>query len=288
MIWLEDRKLQSICSNSMNPQFEKKTITLLPGRRAYFSSDYHLGVPSLAASREREKLIVRWLESIQHDAQAIFLVGDIFDFWFEYNRAVPKGFVRFLGKLAELSDRGTEIIIFTGNHDMWMFDYLKDEIGAVIYRDPVSFTFQSGASSRTMLVGHGDGLGPGDTTYKFLKRIFRNPYFQFLFRLAHPDLGMWIAMEWSKRSKIANVNKGEEHFLGDAHEWLLLYCRDVESSMPHDFYIFGHRHLVLDLQVNAESRYINLGEWVTQQYYAVFDGEDLELKKLVITELETN
>ncbi|TLU98985.1 UDP-2,3-diacylglucosamine diphosphatase [Dyadobacter luticola] len=270
----------------MTPQFEKKTINLLPGRRTYFSSDFHLGVPSLAASREREKLIVSWLDHIQHDAQVVFLVGDIFDFWFEYNKAVPKGFVRFLGKLAELSDRGIELVLFTGNHDMWMFDYLESEIGATIYRDPVSFTFQSETGTRTMLVGHGDGLGPGDNTYKFLKKIFRNPFFQFIFRLAHPDLGIWIAMEWSKRSRLANVNKGEERYLGEAHEWILQYCKEIEINLHHDFYVFGHRHLVLDLNVSKTSRYINLGEWVTQQYYAVFDGRNLELKKVVAAEYE--
>jgi UDP-2,3-diacylglucosamine hydrolase len=207
----------------MNPQFEQKSITLQPGRRVYFSSDYHLGVPSLPKSREREKLIVRWLESIQHDAQTIFLVGDIFDFWFEYNKTVPRGFVRLLGKLAELSDQGIELIIFTGNHDMWMSGYLTEEVGAAIYRNPVSFTFHTSAGSKTILIGHGDGLGPGDSTYKFLKKVFENEFFQSIFRLVHPDVGMWIAMEWSKRSRIANVNKGEERFLGADNEWLFQY-----------------------------------------------------------------
>jgi UDP-2,3-diacylglucosamine hydrolase len=266
----------------MNLQFEKKTISLQSGKRIYFSSDYHLGVPSPASSHDREKLIIRWLASIEQDAQSIFLVGDIFDFWFEYKKAVPKGFVRFLGKLAELSDKGIEIIFFTGNHDMWMFDYLKDEIGAVIYRDPVSFTIESEHGTSTMLVGHGDGLGPGDSTYKFLKKIFRSPFFQLIFRLVHPDVGMWIAMKWSKGSRLANVNKGVEHFRGEENEWLFQYCRTVESSLHHDAYIFGHRHLVLDLQVSTQSRYINLGEWVTQQNFAVFDGKNLALNKVAL------
>ncbi|MCE7066433.1 UDP-2,3-diacylglucosamine diphosphatase [Dyadobacter sp. CY326] len=263
----------------MNFIFEKKTILLQDGRRAYFSSDYHLGVPSAPQSREREKLIVSWLNAIEHDAQVIFLVGDIFDFWFEYNRAIPKGFVRLLGKLAELSDKGIEIIIFTGNHDMWMSGYLTDEIGAPIFRNPVSFTFNSSQGSKTMLIGHGDGLGPGDSTYKFLKKVFENPFFQSVFRIVHPDVGMWIAQEWSKRSRIANVNKGEERFMGEDHEWLLQYCREVEHAQHHDYYVFGHRHLVLDLPVNAGARYINLGEWVTQQHYAAFDGQNITLQK---------
>jgi UDP-2,3-diacylglucosamine hydrolase len=267
----------------MNPQFEQKSITLQPGRRVYFSSDYHLGVPSLPKSREREKLIVRWLESIQHDAQTIFLVGDIFDFWFEYNKTVPRGFVRLLGKLAELSDQGIELIIFTGNHDMWMSGYLTEEVGAAIYRNPVSFTFHTSAGSKTILIGHGDGLGPGDSTYKFLKKVFENEFFQTIFRLVHPDVGMWIAMEWSKRSRIANVNKGEERFLGADNEWLFQYCREIESQHHHDYYIFGHRHLVLDMDVSASSKYINLGEWVSQQHYAVFDGKIVQLLKFTPT-----
>lgn len=263
----------------MSFQFQKKSITIRPGRRIYFSSDYHLGVPTPAASREREKLIVSWLESIRHDAQVVFLVGDIFDFWFEYHRAVPKGFIRLLGKLAELADEGIELVIFTGNHDMWMSGYLTDELGATIYRTPVSFTITSEYGIQQLLVGHGDGLGPGDHTYKFLKKVFENSFFQWLFRVVHPDVGMWIATAWSRKSRLANVNKGEERFLGEDNEWLFIYCKEVEAAVHHDFYIFGHRHLALDMQVGARSRYINLGEWVTQQYYAVFDGKVLDLKK---------
>jgi UDP-2,3-diacylglucosamine hydrolase len=263
----------------MNLQFEQKTISLQEGRRIYFSSDFHLGVPTALKSREREKLLVNWLDSIQNDAQTVFLVGDIFDFWFEYKKAVPKGFVRFLGKLAELSDKGIELIIFTGNHDMWMSGYLTEELNAVIYRNPVVFKIIEKNTKRSFFVGHGDGLGPGDNTYKFLKKIFENSFFQMIFRIVHPDVGMWIAMEWSKRSRLANVNKGEERFLGEDKEWLFQYCKEIEAVQHHDFYVFGHRHLVLDMSVNARSRYINLGEWVTQQHYAVYDGENLEIKK---------
>jgi UDP-2,3-diacylglucosamine hydrolase len=264
----------------MNFSFEKRSVLLQEGRKAYFSSDYHLGVPSFEKSLEREKLIIHWLESIEHDAQVIFLVGDIFDFWFEYKHTVPKGFVRLLGKLAQLTDDGIELIIFTGNHDMWMFDYLTTELGARLYRDPVHFDFVlSDGTVRTLLVGHGDGLGPGDSTYKFLKKIFRSPFFQQVFRWAHPDIGMWIAKEWSRRSRIANVNKGEERFMGEDREWLLQYCKEVEAHQHFDIYIFGHRHLMLDLKVNERSRYINLGEWVTQQNYAVFDGRNIQLLK---------
>ena len=264
----------------MNLNFEKRSITLQQGRKAYFSSDYHLGVPSFEKSLEREKLIVKWLESIEHDAQIIFLVGDIFDFWFEYKHAIPKGFVRLLGKLAQLSDRGIELIIFTGNHDMWMSGYLTEEIGAKISRNPVHYEFRnSNGNSKQILVGHGDGLGPGDATYKFLKKILENSFFQFIFRIVHPDVGIWIAKEWSKRSRVTNVKKGEEHFLGEENEWLFQYCLEVERSQHFDYYIFGHRHLPLDLKVNEKSRYFNLGEWVSQQTFAEFDGEELTLNK---------
>ena len=264
----------------MNFRFEKKTVVLNEGQKAYFSSDFHLGVPTLGKSQEREKLIVKWIESIEHDVQILFLVGDIFDFWFEYNHAIPKGFVRLLGKLAQLADRGVEIVIFTGNHDMWMSGYLTDELGASVYRNPVHFEFinQQGISSE-VLVGHGDGLGPGDKTYKFLKKIFENSFFQFIFRIVHPDVGIWIAKEWSKRSKLANVNKGEERFMGEDKEWLLHYCKEVEQHIHFDYYIFGHRHLTLNLPVTANSRYINLGEWVTLQTFAAFDGTNLSLTK---------
>jgi UDP-2,3-diacylglucosamine hydrolase len=264
----------------MSFQFEKKRIVLREGQKAYFSSDYHLGVPSLAKSQEREKLIVRWIESIEHDAQVLFLVGDIFDFWFEYNHAVPRGFVRLLGKLAQLADRGVELVVFTGNHDMWMSGYLTDELGASIYRNPVHFEFVTydGIGSQ-VLVGHGDGLGPGDKTYKFLKQVFENSFFQFVFRIVHPDVGIWIAKEWSKRSRLANVNKGEERFMGEDKEWLLHYCKEVEQRQHFDLYIFGHRHLTLDLRVAENSRYINLGEWVNLQTFATYDGKNIALSK---------
>lgn len=263
----------------MKLDYERQSIYLKEGKKLYFSSDHHLGVPTPQKSLLREKLIIEWLESIKADAQVIFLVGDIFDFWFEYGYVVPKGFVRILGKLAELTDEGIELIIFTGNHDMWMFGYLTDELGATIYRKPVEFEIKSHNNiSKTLLVGHGDGLGPGDRVYKTLKHIFANRFFQFLFRVVHPDIGMWIATQWSKRSRIANVKKGEEQFMGDDKEWLLQFCKEVEATKHHDFYVFGHRHLPLELKVSEDSRYVNLGEWVTQQTFAVFDGDNLKLK----------
>ncbi len=266
----------------MQIQFEKKQVHLEFGKKIYFASDFHLGVPDKTNSRKREQKIVTWLSVIESDAQAVFLVGDIFDFWFEYKTVIPKGFVRLLGKLADMVDRGIEVIIFTGNHDMWMCDYLTEEIGAQIYRNPVQFEITDvNNSTKKLLVGHGDGLGPGDTTYKFLKKIFENKFFQSVFRFVHPDIGIWIASEWSKRSRVANINKGEEIFMGEEREWLFVYCKEIEAIQHHDYYIFGHRHFVLDLAVAQNSRYINLGEWVSQFHFATFDGKEINLKEFI-------
>lgn len=263
---------------TMGVNFKTESISLQTGKRIYFSSDFHLGAPNAEASLVREKIIVQWLESIRHEAQVIFLVGDLFDFWFEYKHAVPKGHLRFLGKLAELADEGIQLIIFTGNHDMWMSDYFHTELGALIFRDPVHFEVSTHLGEHsTLLVGHGDGLGPGDTTYKQLKKVFENPVARWGFRQIHPDIGIRIANSWSKKSRASNSKKGEEKFMGKENEWLFQYCLGMESVRHHDYYVFGHRHLPLDLQVNTSSRYINLGEWINQRTYGVFDGSEFQL-----------
>ncbi len=206
------------------------------------------------------------------DAGAIFLLGDIFDFWFEYKRVVPKGFVRFQGKLAELADRGIKLYIFTGNHDMWMYDYFPREFGIEVYHDPIELNI----NRHKFIVGHGDGLGPGDNQYKKLKKIFRNKLSQRLFAMLHPGIGVGLAHKWSRKSRLANTNH-EETFHGD-DEHLLVYCREQEAQQHHDYYIFGHRHLVLDMAVADNSRYLNPGDWVTQANYIVYDGHDCQLK----------
>jgi UDP-2,3-diacylglucosamine hydrolase len=249
-------------------------IEIPSGKKIFFASDFHLGVPDHAKSLEREKKIVTWLDSIKHEAHTIFLLGDIFDFWFEYTHAVPKGYIRLLGKLAQLRDDGVEIIFFTGNHDMWMFDYFEKELGISVYREPQILH----TGKHKMLIGHGDGLGPGDRTYKMLKRIFNSRVCQWLFSWIHPNIGIGIANHWSRSSRISNTKK-EEKFQGEDGEFLLLYCKEREAREHHDFYIFGHRHLPLDIRVGDSSRYINLGEWVNFSTYAVYDGENLALKE---------
>jgi UDP-2,3-diacylglucosamine hydrolase len=252
---------------------ESLTISLPEGKKIYFASDFHLGVPDHAGSLERERKVIKWLDSVRHDAHTVFLLGDIFDFWFEYKHAIPKGFIRLQGKLAEMRDQGIDIIFFTGNHDMWMFDYFPKELGIPIYREPVEFL----VGSQKLLVGHGDGLGSGERSYKVLKAFFNSSVCQWLFARLHPNLGMTIATYWSRQSRINNM-KREETFNGSENEYLFVWCSENEKKSHHDFYIFGHRHLPLDLQVGERSRYINTGEWVHRPTFAVYDGKQLMLK----------
>lgn len=244
-----------------------------PGKKIYFASDFHLGVPDQESSLEREKMVVKWLEEIRHDAEEIYLMGDIFDFWFEYKSVVPKGFVRLLGKLAEITDSGIPVYFFTGNHDMWMFGYFPKELNIPVLREPVTKVF----NGKKFFLGHGDGLGPGDHGYKFIKKVFANKFCQWLFARFHPNFGMSIAQYWSRKSRIANGSK-DEKFHGETGEWLVIYSREVLQKEHFDYFLFGHRHLPLDIQLNEKSRYVNLGEWVNYRSYAVFDGEKLELK----------
>ena len=248
------------------------TLENIPaGKKIYFASDFHLGVPSKEESLKREQKIVRWMDTIRPSAHAIFFMGDIFDFWFEYRHTIPKGFIRFQGKLAEFVDAGIPVYFFTGNHDMWMFDYFTDELGIPVFRHNQQFEI----NNKKFFIGHGDGLGPGDHTYKLLKRIFANPICQWLFARIHPNLGMSIAHMWSRKSRISSTKKEVKRF--GEEEWLLLYSREKEKEQHHDYYVFGHRHLPMELEVNDQSKYINLGEWVNYNTYAEFDGKELKL-----------
>lgn len=244
-----------------------------PGKNIYFLSDFHLGVPNHAASLKREKHIVQFLSAIQKDAAAIFIVGDLFDFWYEYRKVVPKGFVRILGKMAELTDMGIPVYFFVGNHDMWMSGYFENELNIPVYYEPREFEF----NGKKFLIGHGDGLGPGDRGYKFLKKVFRNKACQWLFGLLPPYLGMSIA-HWSSKSSRAATGENEAQFLGEDREWLITYCKEVLQKKHFDFFIFGHRHLPIDFPLNGGSRYINLGDWLRYYSYAVFDGQQIALK----------
>lgn len=247
-------------------------IELDPHKKIYFASDFHLGAPDEKSSLVREKKIIKWLDCVSKDAQAIFLVGDVFDFWFEYKTVIPKGFIRFQGKLAELMDRGISILLFTGNHDLWMFDYFPKYLDIPVYRQPLVLQ----VNEHRLYVGHGDGLGPGDHFYKLLKRVFTSPFFQWIFKWVHPSIGMGVATYWSHCSRRSN-DKKEDPFLNE-NEWLLRYSKQIERSAHHDFYIFGHRHMPLEMNVSDRATYFNLGEWVNNCTYLVFDGKTAELK----------
>jgi UDP-2,3-diacylglucosamine hydrolase len=244
-----------------------------PGKKIYFLSDFHLGAPDHATSLVRERRIVAFLERIRVDAAVIFIVGDLFDFWYEYRTVVPKGYTRILGKLAEITDSGIPIHFFTGNHDMWMSGYFEEELNIPVYHEPKTFSF----NGKTFYVGHGDGLGPGDHGYKFLKKIFRNKICQGLFGVLPPLVGVGVAGWLSRRSR-AMTGSSDAQFLGEDKEWLVIYCRGLLRSERYDFFIFGHRHLPIDLLLDPSgSRYINLGDWIRYYTYAVFDGEQLSL-----------
>ena len=249
-------------------------MKLAEGKKIYFASDFHLGAPDRERSLVREKAVVAWLEMARKDAAEIFLVGDIFDFWFEYKRAVPRGYTRLLGKISEITDSGIPVHVFTGNHDMWIFDYLPQECGVIIHRNPIVKEW----NGKRLMIGHGDGLGPGDYGYKFIKKIFASKVCQWLFARLHPNFGIWLAQSLSGYSRSTTGDK-DQTFLGEENEWLMIHCREILQKEHFDFFIYGHRHLPIDLPLNEKSRYINLGEWLTSNTYAVFDGEKSELKK---------
>jgi len=243
------------------------------GKHIYFLSDFHLGTPSYTESLMREKKVVAFLDSIKATAAEILIVGDMFDFWFEYKTTVPKGYVRLLGKLAELTDAGIKIHFFVGNHDMWMSGYFEQELNIPVYFHPKTFEW----NGKKFFVGHGDGLGPGDHSYKFLKSVFRNPISQWLFGAVHPSWGIGLANYFSRSSRAKTGNK-DKQFYGEEGEWLIIFCRQTLAKEHFDFFIFGHRHLPIDYKLTDTSRYINLGDWLHYFTYAVFDGNNVELK----------
>jgi UDP-2,3-diacylglucosamine hydrolase len=248
-------------------------MQLESGKKIYFLSDFHLGAPNHEASLVREKRIVRFLDEIKNDAAVIFILGDLFDFWYEYKKVVPKGFVRILGKLAELTDSGIIVHFFVGNHDMWMSGYFEQELNIRVFYDPEEFEF----NGKKFLIGHGDGLGPGDHKYKFMKMVFRNRFSQWLFGMLHPASGIGLADYFSRKSRASTGNE-DERFLGEEKEWLIVYSRELLQKKHFDFFVFGHRHLPIEFKLNDKSIYINLGDWIKYNSYAEFDGQNIELK----------
>ena len=243
-------------------------------KKIYFASDQHFGAPTTELSKPREQKFVNWLDSIKGDAEAIFLLGDLFDFWFEYKKVVPKGFIRVLGKLAELRDSGIPIYFFVGNHDLWMDDYFQTELDIPVYHDNKEFEF----FGKTFLIGHGDGKGPGDMGYKRMKKVFTNPFSKWLFRWLHPDIGVALAQHLSVKNKLISGSE-DVQFLGEDNEWLVLYAKRKLETKHYNYFVFGHRHLPMIINVGDKSEYINLGDWIGYFTYGVFDGEKFELKE---------
>lgn len=246
----------------------------MSNKKIFFASDQHLGAPTPELSFPREKKFVKWLDTIKDEAEAIFLLGDLFDFWFEYKTVVPKGFVRVLGKLAEIRDSGIPIYFFTGNHDLWMHDYFEKELDIPVYHRPQEFTF----NNKRFLIGHGDGLGPGDKGYKRMKKVFTNPLSKWLFRWLHPDVGVRLAQYLSVKNKLISGD-ADVKFLGEENEWLVQYSKRKLETKHYDYFIFGHRHLPMQIKIGENATYINLGDWVGYFTYGIFDGETFELKE---------
>jgi len=246
-------------------------ITTSENKKVYFASDQHLGAPTAELSLPRERKFVAWLDTIKKDAEAVFLLGDLFDFWFEYKKVVPKGFVRVLGKLAELSDAGIPIYFFVGNHDLWMRDYFEKELNIPVFHESKEFEI----NGHLFLIGHGDGLGPGDKGYKRMKKVFTFPFAKWLFRWLHPDWGVKLGQYMSVKNKLIS-GEDDAQFLGDENEWLVQYCKRKLMEKHYDYFVFGHRHLPLEIDLGKNSKYINLGDWI--QYFTY--GEYMKTFKL--------
>ncbi|MCF8226624.1 MAG: UDP-2,3-diacylglucosamine diphosphatase [Bacteroidales bacterium] len=240
----------------------------------YFASDMHLGMHPEDSSKEREKLVVQWLHSIEHNAKELWLLGDVFDYWFEYKKVVPRGFIRFIGKLADLADKGTEIHIFPGNHDVWFFDYFPDEIGAKIHHDPVIIKF----GNKTFYLSHGDGLTKKDRIYLLIKSMFRNKFLQWCYARIHPNGSSAFAQWWSRKSRyskdMVHPFKGEEN-----EEQILFSISFLEKNPGIDLFIFGHRHVPYDINIGNEKRVVCLGDWISNFTYGIFDGTEFRLEK---------
>lgn len=246
-------------------------------KNIYFASDFHLGIPDHDSSLVREKRLVSWLDEISPEAEEIFLMGDVFDFWFEYKSVVPKGYVRLLGKIAEITDAGTPVHLFRGNHDIWAFDYLEKETGMILHRHPEIRFF----NGQKFYLGHGDGLGPGDNGYKFLKKVFENRFNQWLFRWLHPDLGARMALYFSRKSRYANMVKEGKKENGTPTEEEMLYHYTqslIDKGIGANYYVFGHRHVPTNHVMPDGSHLVILGDWLSNFTYARFNGSDLELR----------
>lgn len=247
-------------------------------KNVYFLSDAHLGSLALSHRRMQERRLVNFLDRIKHKAAAVYLLGDMFDFWHEYRTVVPKGYTRFLGKISELTDHGVEVHFFTGNHDLWVGDYLETECGVTLHRDSCTTEIYG----HIFYLAHGDGLGSSDRKYRFLRAMFHNSTCQRLFASVHPRWGMAFGLAWAKHSRVKHMKRGEPQYMGEDKEELVRFAKDyLRTHADVNFFIFGHRHIELDLMLTRESRLVILGDWISQFTYAVYDGEHLFMENFI-------
>lgn len=247
-------------------------------KNIYFISDAHLGCRALQHGRQQERRLVRFLDDIKDKAGAIYMLGDMFDFWFEYPTVIPRGFTRFLGKVSELTDNGVEVHFFTGNHDIWTYGYLEEECGVVVHTKPETVEIYD----RVFYIAHGDGLGDPDLNFKLLRRVFHNRMCQQLFNSIHPRWAMWLGMSWAKHSRLKRADGKEPPYMGEDRECLVRFAKGyMQTHSNIDYFMFGHRHIELDISLSKKTRMMILGDWISQFTYAVFDGEHMFLEEYV-------
>ena len=247
-------------------------------KSVYFLSDAHLGSWAIDHKRTQERRLVRFLDTIKTKASAVYLLGDMFDFWNEYKYVVPKGYTRFLGKLSELTDLGVEVHFFTGNHDIWTYGYLEQECGVIVHKKPATMEI----GDKVFYLAHGDGLGDPDNKFKLLRKVFHNPTCQKLLNFVHPRWGMWFGQTWAKKSRLKRIDGKEPPYMGENKEFLVLYTKEyMRTHSGIDYFIYGHRHIELDLMLSKTTRMMILGDWIWQFTYAVFDGEHLFMEQYV-------
>ncbi|MDR1729333.1 MAG: UDP-2,3-diacylglucosamine diphosphatase [Prevotellaceae bacterium] len=246
-------------------------------KKIYFASDTHFGLDLKEDPIESEKRFVRWLDRIKNETAALYLLGDIFDYWFEYKSVVPKGHTRVLGKLAEFTDNGIPVYIFTGNHDIWMFDYLPKEIGATIITEPIEVE----VNGKRFYLAHGDGLEDPDRVFGFIRSLFRNKFCQWLYKMVHPDLTTPFGYAWSRRNRRKKINAKTAVYMGEENEYLVRFAKNYVQNHDIDYFIFGHRHIMLDLMIRKETRVVILGDWIDHFSFAVFDGSELFLEQYI-------
>lgn len=247
-------------------------------KNIYFLADAHLGSLAIPHQRTQERRLVRFLDSIKHKASAIYLLGDMFDFWNEYKYVVPKGYIRFLGKISELTDMGVEVHYFTGNHDIWTYGYLEKECGVILHTQPETVEIYD----KIFFLAHGDGLGDPDAKFKFLRKMFHNRTCQKLLNFVHPWWGMQLGLNWAKHSRLKRADGKEAPFMGEDKEYLILFTKEYMKTHSNiDYFIFGHRHIELEMKMSRKTELVILGDWIWQFTYAVFDGEHMFIQQYI-------